>query len=385
MGRLFWKFFFFFWLAQLVTSVGVGTAIWLTRPEPGFGPDAAHGQRPPPPPPGEYESKDRPPPPPPYLEGRPPHKSLLRSPLLPLAAGSIVSLLFAGLLAWYFAKPIRSLRQAFESVSSGKLESRVGGSMGRRKDELADLGSDFDHMADRLQGLLDSQRRLLHDISHEVRSPLARLQAAADLIRQQPERAIELCERLERDTKRIDVLVGELLTLSRLEAGVIESRDNRINMRDLASDVVDDAQFEAKANNRTVILSVHDSLVVTGSQELLHRAIENVIRNAIRHTPEGGQISVEISRNSDESSMKLMVLDQGPGVPEKELGAIFEPFVRSEEVQSLEGHGLGLAIAKRVVEAHGGTISASNRKPSGLCIEITLPLAKVDAGNEFTG
>lgn len=385
MGRLFWKFFFFFWLAQLVTSVGVGTAIWLTRPESGFGPDVVHGKRSPPPPPGEFERKDRPPPPPPYPEGRPPHKSFLRSPLLPLAAGSIVSLLFAGLLAWYFAKPIRSLRQAFESVAGGKLGARVGGSMGRRKDELADLGSDFDHMADRLQGLLDSQRRLLHDISHEVRSPLARLQAAADLMRQQPERVIELCERIERDTKRIDVLVGELLTLSRLEAGVIESRDNSINMRDLASDVVDDARFEAEANNRTVDLTVHDSVVVAGSQELLHRAIENVIRNAIRHTPEGGQVSVDIRKDSEERNLILMIQDQGPGVPEKDLGAIFEPFVRCEEVQSLDGHGLGLAIAKRVVEAHGGTICASNRKPSGLCVEITLPLAKLDAGKEFTG
>jgi signal transduction histidine kinase len=305
--------------------------------------------------------------------------------LLPLAAGSIVSLLFAGLLAWYFAKPIRSLRQAFESVAGGKLGARVGGSMGRRKDELADLGSNFDHMADRLQGLLDSQHRLLHDISHEVRSPLARLQAAADLIRQQPERAVELCERIERDTKRIDVLVGELLTLSRLEAGVMDSKDNKLNVGDLVADIVDDARFEAEANHRTVDLSVHDPVVVAGSQELLHRAIENVIRNAIRHTPEGGQVSVDIRKDSEERNMKLMVQDPGPGVPEKDLAAIFEPFVRCEEVQSLDGHGLGLAIAKRVVEAHGGTISASNRKPCGLCIEITLPLAKSDAGKEFTG
>jgi len=300
--------------------------------------------------------------------------------LLPLAAGSIVSLLFAGLLAWYFAKPIRSLRQAFESVAGGKLESRVGSSMGRRKDELADLGSDFDHMADRLQGLLDSQRRLLHDISHEVRSPLARLQAAADLMRQQPERAIELSERIERDTKRIDVLIGELLTLSRLEAGVIDLKDETINMGNLTTDVVDDAQFEAQAKKQKIDLSVHDMVFVNGSHELLHRAVENIVRNAIRHTPDDGNVTVAIRKDKEGRNMKLSVLDQGPGVPEKELGLIFNPFFRGDGIKSLDGHGLGLAIALHVVEAHGGTICASNRESGGLCVEIILPLISPDAG-----
>jgi signal transduction histidine kinase len=379
MGRLFWKFFFFFWLAQLVTSMGVGTAIWLTRPEPGLGPGAIHDLRPLPPP-GEFDRKDRPPPPPPHPDGRPPHKSFLRSPLLPLTAGSVVSLLFAALLAWYFAKPIRSLRQAFESVAGGRLKTRVGGAMGRRKDELADLGSDFDHMADRLQGLIDSQRRLLHDISHEVRSPLARLQAAADLIRQQPERAAELSERIERDTKRIDVLVGELLTLSRLEAGVMDSTHEQIDMGNLTADVVHDALIEAEANGRAVDLLVHDAVFVSGSHELLHRAVENVVRNAIRHTPEGSNVSVVIRKDKEGRYMNLSILDQGPGVPENELGAIFEPFFRGDGIKNLDGHGLGLAIARHVAEAHGGNISASNRECGGLCVEIKLPLIQSDAG-----
>ena len=173
MGRLFWKFFLIFWLAQLVTSIGVGVAIWLEHPVHGAAGGMFAGGAPPPPPPGVD----------PALRPPPPQHGWLPPPL-PILAGSVVSLLFAALLAWYFARPIRNLRAAFESVAGGKLETRIGASMGRRKDELADLGQDFDHMAARLQALLDTQRRLLHDVSHELRSPLARLQAAADLMRQ---------------------------------------------------------------------------------------------------------------------------------------------------------------------------------------------------------
>jgi len=188
MGRLFWKFFFIFWLAQVVTTVGVGVAVWLAHPAFGPGSGAFDGGAPPP---SALNGADRLPlplPPPPAGESGPRH---LPPPVIPFLAGSIVSLLFAVLLAWYFARPIRSLRAAFESVAGGKLETRIGTSMGRRNDELADLGKDFDHMASRLQNLLEAQRRLLHDVSHELRSPLARLQAAADLMRQQPERGAE--------------------------------------------------------------------------------------------------------------------------------------------------------------------------------------------------
>ena len=360
MGRLFWKFFFIFWLAQVVTSVGVGVAIWLERPAHGSGADVFAGG-PPPRPPG-FAGTDRLPPPPHHLP----------LPLLPILAGSVVSLLFAALLAWYFARPIRNLRAAFESIAGGNLETRIGASMGRRNDELADLGKDFDYMADRLQNLLEAQRRLLHDVSHELRSPLARLQAAADLMRQQPERGAEFIERIERDTARMDKLVGELLTLARLDAGMTGKLDEEVDLREVVADIAEDACFEADAKRCSIEVDFNGPVVARGSHELLYRAIENVVRNAVRHSPEGG--TVAISAHSVDGWLRVTVADSGPGVFDSDLDAIFDPFFRSDPGQSVAGYGLGLAISSRVVEAHGGSISAANQVKGGLIVTLLLPL-----------
>jgi signal transduction histidine kinase len=369
MGRLFWKFFLVFWLAQVVTSVGVGVAIWLEHPARGSGP-GAFGGGPRPPPPG-FTGADRPPLPssPPYAGAPLPRR--LPPPLLPILAGSVVSLLFAALLAWYFARPIRNLRAAFESVAGGKLETRIGASMGRRNDELADLGKDFDHMAGRLQNLLGAQRRLLHDVSHELRSPLARLQAAADLMRQQPERGAEFIERFERDTARMDKLVGELLTLARLDAGMTGKLDEEVDLREAVADIADDARFEADGKRCTIEVDVNGSVVARGSRELLYRAIENVVRNAVRHSPEGG--TVAISAQAVDGRLCITVADRGPGVFEGDLAAIFDPFFRSGPGRSSVGYGLGLAITRRVVEAHGGAVSAANQPGGGLLVTLELP------------
>lgn len=362
MGRLFWKFFFFFWLAQIVTSVGVGVSIWLEHSAHGPGPGAFDGG---PPPPG-FAGLDRPPPP-----GR------LPPPVMPIVAGSVVSLLFAALLAWYFAKPIRSLRAAFDAVAGGRLETRVGSSMSRRNDELADLGSDFDRMAERLQSLLDTQRRLLHDVSHELRSPLARLQAAADLMRQQPERAAEFAERIERDTARMDKLVGELLTLARLDAGMTGNLDEEVDVGEIIGHIADDAQFEADAMGCTVEAEFAGLLVVAGSHELIYRALENVVRNAVRHSPQGG--SVAISGQADDAGHQVcvMVADRGSGVFPDDLDAIFEPFYRSGPGGVFSGYGLGLAITRRIVEAHGGKVFAANRPEGGLLVTLALPISQI--------
>ena len=360
MGRLFWKFFFIFWLAQVVTSVGVGIAIWLERPAHRSGADVFDGGLPPRPP--GFAGTDRPP--------LPPHH--LPLPLLPILAGSIVSLLFAALLAWYFARPIRILRAAFESIAGGNLETRIGASMGRRNDELADLGKDFDYMADRLQNLLEAQRRLLHDVSHELRSPLARLQAAADLMRQQPERGAEFVERIERDTLRMDKLVGELLTLARLDAGMTGKLDEEVDLREVVADIAEDACFEADAKRCSIEVDLNGPVVARGSHELLYRAIENVVRNAVRYSPEGG--TVAISAHSVDGWLRVTVADSGPGVFDSDLDAIFDPFFRSDPGQSVAGYGLGLAISSRVVEAHGGSISAANQVKGGLIVTLLLPL-----------
>lgn len=295
-------------------------------------------------------------------------------PAVPLVATLLASLVFAALLAWYFSKPIRSLRSAFEAMVGGNLEVRLGPVMGKRRDELADLGHNFDRMASHLGDLIDGQRRLLHDVSHELRSPLARLQAAIGLARQQPAKLESSLERIERESVRMDKLVGELLTLSRLEASVTGSMEEEINMGELVSDIVADARFEAETSGRTVVFSGSGEALVKGRAELLHRAIENVVRNAVRHTPEGGRVTVDADLDVKTNDLRLAVRDQGSGVSENELNAIFEPFFRGGGMKNIDGHGLGLAIARRVVEAHGGTMRASNLAEGGLSVEIVLPV-----------
>lgn len=376
MGRLFWKFFFFIWLAQLSAILATGTTFWLAHraQEERL---AQLGRNPPPSP--EFRRDGRPFPPGRFAPpDRTPRPGFPFVPAVPLVATLFASLIFAALLAWYFSKPIRSLRSAFESMVGGKLETRLGPAMGKRRDELADLGRNFDRMASHLDDLIDGQRRLLHDVSHELRSPLARLQAAIGLARQQPDKLASSLERIERESVRMDKLVGELLTLSRLEAGVMGGMEEEINMDELVSGVVADARFEAETSGRTVDFSGCDDAHVKGNAELLHRALENVVRNALRHTPEGGKVVLEVHPDVSAHSLRLAILDQGPGVLEKELDSIFEPFFRGGSAQSTDGHGLGLAIAQRVVASHGGAVRASNRPGGGLCVEIVLPLVNPD-------
>ncbi len=399
MGRLFWKFFFFILLAQVTAIIGISSTIWLTQttqngsgsaadrgtdkapefadlrridspPQPGFDPSHApsdHGE-------------DRPP----FLQGpqgsqgppdSPPHSFRQRT-WLPMTSAFIASLFFAALLAWYMATPIRHLRAAFNSLAEGNLQTRVGVSMGQRRDELADLGHDFDKMAERLGILLESQRRLLHDVSHELRSPLARLQAAIGLARQQPERIEVSLERIEREGMRMDKLVGELLSLSRIEAGVLGKLDE-IAMDELLDDLRNNASFEAESKNRRCEFfgEAKTKVKVMGRYDLLYRAFENVVRNAIKHTATGSCVSMSVCVDDARQVLQVVVLDEGGGVPEAELQAIFEPFFRiGDSARSSDGYGLGLAIAKRVIHAHGGQISASNRSTGGLAVEIILPL-----------
>lgn len=389
-GRLFWKFFFFFWAAQVLTSVGVGVTLWSLRPDhaerlPAFAERSGlPRQR------GEFG--------PPRAESVPgmlpralrPRLHPWRPPLMPLIAGGFVSLIFAALLAWYFARPIRTLRQAFNDVAAGHLETRIGDAMGRRHDELADLGSEFDRMADRLQALIESQQRLLHDVSHELRSPLARLQAAVELIRQQPGRADELIARIERDSGRIDTLVGELLTLARLDtAGArVGGGADLVDLADLLSAIAEDAEFEAAGDGgppRRIEIDFRSPLPVRGDRELLHRALENVVRNAVRHRGDlpAAESAIQIAARLDERpagsagtagrQVVVDICDRGPGVPASQLEQIFEPFVRGVGGSPAGGYGLGLAITRRVARAHGGSVAASNRAGGGLCVRLVFP------------
>ena len=290
-----------------------------------------------------------------------------------VAAATLASLLFAALLAWYFSRPIRALRNAFESAAAGDLapkfasdRSRVGG------DELAELGQDFDRMSARLRALMDGQRRLLHDVSHELRSPLARLQAAIGLAHQQPDKIQPSLERIERESVRMDRLVGELLTLSRLEASTTLPACEPVDLVEMTDQIADDARFEAGAR-----IEVHAPAPVTvsGAPDLLWSAVENIVRNAVKHGGTDGHVEVELRAEAGQAHID--VLDRGPGIASEHLGEIFEPFFRSNPtMNNVDGHGLGLAIARRVVDSHGGCITAANRIGGGLRVTITLPLAE---------
>lgn len=294
-------------------------------------------------------------------------------PLVHLLIGLLTALAFSALLAWYLTRPLRHLRQGFEALGAGHLETRVAAQMGHRQDEIGELGQRFDTMAERVQQLLQAQRRLLHDVSHELRSPLARLAAAVGLLRQNPARYEASLVRIERETTRLDQLVGELLTLSRLEAGTNGAEAGLIDLSDLLADAVEDARFEGQTRACSVRLNGREGLRLNGQAELLYRAFDNILRNALRHSPQGGTINVTVS--ADQGWGRILIEDEGQGLPETVLAHVFEPFQRGGTAEDGSGFGLGLAIARRAVEAHGGRIVARNRATGGLCVEIALPLA----------
>jgi two-component system, OmpR family, sensor kinase len=297
-----------------------------------------------------------------------------RAPLAPwqlIAIGAVTSLAFSAFLAWYLSRPIRSLRWAFDSAAAGRLDTRVSPRIGSRRDEIADLGRDFDRMAQQLQSLVASQRRLLHDVSHELRSPLARLQAAIGLARQDPGKVAATLERVERETSRLDAMVGEILTLARLEARTSAPAKEPVDFAHLVASIAEDARFEAAAMGRQLSLDIAGDARITGDPALLHRAVENVVRNAVKFTAPASGVNVSLSTVNERAL--LAVTDHGPGIPSDELHKVFEPFYRAAGTDA-SGFGLGLAIAQRAVQAHGGSIRAMNVSSGGLRVEIELPL-----------
>ncbi|MGZ8947487.1 MAG: ATP-binding protein, partial [Methylococcaceae bacterium] len=294
------------------------------------------------------------------------------SPIIPISAGIFASLIFSGLLAWYFAKPIRHLRSAFAAVAQGNLNTRAASQMGNRRDELADLGKNFDHMVDQIQMLMDAQQRLLHDVSHELRSPLARMQAAIGLAHQQPEKINATLERIERESQRMSDLVGELLTLSRLEAGVFGNFED-IDISELLADIVEDARFEADAKNVIIAFAEPEAIIVKGINELIHRALENVLRNAVQHTKPASTVTIETTFDNTDRYVHIIIADQGNGVAETELSTIFEPFFRGSGAKKAHSIGLGLTIALKAIEVHKGKIIAVNRPEGGLSVELIIP------------
>ncbi len=291
-----------------------------------------------------------------------------------LIVAFFASLLVSALLARHITQPIGRLRDAFNALAAGRLDFRLGAEMRARRDEIGELGKDFDSMAARLEQLVAARDRLLHDVSHELRSPLARMQTAIGLAHQQPERSDVALERIAREASRLDELVGELLTLARLESGKQGGGDDYIELRELLASVVDDARFEATASDRQIEFcdDLEGDVVLHASGVLLHRAVENVVRNALQHTPAGSRVEVSLSALPGAKRLRIAVRDHGPGIAADRLASVFEPFNRGE-ASDTRGFGLGLAIARRAVEAHGGRIFAENVESGGLRIVIELP------------
>ena len=299
---------------------------------------------------------------------------------LRLSIAVFVSGLVCFWLAWYLAGPVRHLRKASRRLSEGDLDVRVTKAMGRRRDEIADLGRDFDRMAERLQALISAQQQLLSDVSHELRSPLARLQVALGLARKKAgEQAVVELDRIEREADRLDNLVGQVLTLARLEAGVMDAQEDYVDIAVLLEEITQDAEFEVADRQRLIHLSCEASRTLKVNAELLRRALENVIRNAVNYTAEETQVEVTLRDSLEEKGcIAISICDRGPGVPDEQLSTLFEPFVRVAKSRGRDsgGYGLGLAIDKRAILLHGGHILAQNRSDRGLCVSIQLPVCE---------
>ena len=301
----------------------------------------------------------------------PPHFS---PPTVHLLAMALLGGLFCYGLARYLTSPVTKLRKATREFAGGNLGARVGPTMGSRRDELVSLAADFDEMAEKIQSLVESQRRLLGDISHELRSPLARLNVALELARQRSGvEATSALERIQREAEILNEMIGQLLALTRLESGAEEIRKVELDLEPLVREIVKDADFEARARNRSVRFESSEHCTIVGNEQLLRRAVENIVRNAVQYTAEGTEVKVNLT--CLDAASEITVRDHGAGVPEKALAEIFRPFYRVDEARDREagGVGLGLAIAERAVRLHGGSVAATNQRTGGLVITIRLP------------
>jgi two-component system, OmpR family, sensor histidine kinase CpxA len=312
-----------------------------------------------------------------------PHNVFLGPHGMPLPS-LIIAVLSSGMvcyfLAWYLTKPVTRLRAATQQLAAGDLTARAGDPNSKRRDEIAGLIRDFDAMAARLENLVNAQSRLLNDISHELRSPLARLNVALGLARQRsgPESAAML-ERIELEAGRLNELIGRLLTLARLEDGEQRVAATPVLLDEVVLNVAEDAEFEAQARHCHVHSDIPaGSWGVRGDASLLHSAIENVVRNAIRYTREGTTVEIHLEKTKRAAGEEAVVrvTDCGSGVPTEALEKLFQPFYRLDDARGRQtgGVGLGLAITERAVRFHGGRVSALNRAEGGLMVEIYLPL-----------
>ena len=294
----------------------------------------------------------------------------------------LLSMLVIGGVGWWvarsIARPVAALQQAAQRMAAGDLSSRVGGRFPQARDELGLLAREFDHMAGRIEALVAHERGVLQDVSHELRSPLARLQLILELARQESgSGAVAHFERAEHEIARLDLLIGELLALSRMEGDLPGMTRDPVDLAALAGECLAEAELDAAAHDIQLRLDVAGLLETSGNAQLLARALDNLLSNAIKYAA-GGEVLLRLARNGDRA--ELSVRDHGPGVPEADLPKLFRPFFRGANAVRAEGHGLGLAIVERIARAHGGQATAVNAPGGGLCVTLSLPLVAASSG-----
>jgi two-component system sensor histidine kinase CpxA len=287
-----------------------------------------------------------------------------------------ISGLICYLLSLYLTQPLRSLGLAAKSIATGKLNTRVGHFRGHRKDEISKLSDEFNRMAEELETLILSKERLLQDISHELRSPLARLHIAIELGKQKTNGlAMNEFARMEMECARLNALISEILEFARLEQSTATLNLTPTDLPELIKEIIQDGNYEFNEEVPRIIAKQLDPCELMIDTRLIHRAIENIVRNALHYTPKGEQIYISLHLSNDNSSVLIEVQDKGPGVPEEQLEKIFNPFYRvdSSRTKNTGGYGLGLAIASRAILLHQGTITAMNNAQGGLLVSILLP------------
>ncbi|MEW6998844.1 ATP-binding protein [Colwelliaceae bacterium BS250] len=312
---------------------------------------------------------------------------ILQLPLwLRIFIGFLITGLLSWLLSWYLIRPLKKLKQASQSFGQGKLSTRLP-EFEDRFDEVGRLGQAFNSMAEQVQNSMSSQQRLLGDISHELRSPLTRLQLALTLIQKLDNTNPALNKYLDRfntEVTRLDLMINQALQLSRLESQIQQLNIETFNLTTLVNNVVEDARFIGQQKNIDIYANIGSDdelkadIEFTGDKQLIHSAIENVLGNAIRYSPENGKVTCSLT--ATKKMMTLSISDQGPGVALEQIDDIFKPFYRTSEARDRisGGTGLGLAIASGAIHCHKGQMYAklaSNEKRNpGLTVVINLPI-----------
>jgi two-component system OmpR family sensor kinase len=288
-----------------------------------------------------------------------------------------IALVVSALTSWWLAEhltaPIRRIQAGARALASENLDLRVSAGLEGRKDELAVLARDFDAMADQLRANRNATTQLLRDISHELRSPLARMRVALGLARQPPADFARQLDRLEREIERLDAMISQVLKLARLHGTDELMVREPFELDEVIDEVARDANFEGAAKQCAVNLRGACNARILGNRELLRSAIENVLRNAVHYSPRDAAVDITVSRLK--SGVEILVRDRGIGVPSAELQRIFEPFYRVAESRDRDsgGEGIGLAITSQVMKAHGGSAQAANAPGGGFEVRLSLP------------